>query len=383
MTVDSAWLGNRFREVFGRPPQLISHAPGRVNLIGEHTDYNEGFVLPAAIDRTVAAAAAARDDGLLRIRSLDYDQSDEFRAASVRRWAGSRGWRDYVRGVAWALMDCQVDLRGADVAISGDVPRAAGLSSSAAIEVAVAGALVAITGARLAPERLASITQKAENVFVGVNCGIMDQLASVLGKDDCCLFIDCRSLDWKPVPLPPGIVIMIIDSRVERKLADTDYNVRRQECARAAAALGVTSLRDAGMVQLEGAQASMDGVLYRRARHVITENERVTATAEAFRARNFDDVGRLMGESHASLRDDFEVSTPELDLLVGLAGQCEGVIGARLTGAGFGGCTVNLVAEPAVPALQRRVTEGYRSRTHLDPGFYSCRAGRGLWIDHV
>lgn len=375
MTADIASLEHAFKAQFGRAAELVAEAPGRVNLIGEHTDYNGGFVLPVAIDRTVAVALHGREDGVVRALSVDYGQCDEFAAERVHRFMGTRGgWRDYIRGVAWAVLDEQIGLSGADLAIAGDVPRGAGLSSSAAIELAAAGALTA--GMGIEARALALLCQKAENMFVGVQCGIMDQFASALGREGHALFIDCRSLEYEPIPLPAGIAIAVIDSRVERNLGGTPYNRRREECAEAARALGIGSLRDAGVAML----SSLSGDLLRRARHVVTENARVLAFVAALRSGDVASLGGLLAESHASLRDDYEVSTPELDLLVELAAGMEGVIGARLTGAGFGGCTVNLIRESAVPDIEPAVLRPYRERTGLEAEVHVCRAAGGLRV---
>jgi galactokinase len=388
MTADIAALRLAFEQQFGREPALIAEAPGRVNLIGEHTDYNGGFVLPAAIDRTIAVALAPRDDATIRALSLDFGQCDEFPAERVRRFlpagrhgAGSPGWRDYVRGVVWALHEAQQVVRGADIAITGDIPQAAGLSSSAAIEVAVAGALAMPVGQGLGPERLrdlALVCQKAENLFVGVQCGIMDQMTSALGRAGHALLIDCRSLEVEPVPLPHGIAIVVIDSKVPRRLADTPYNRRREECAEAARALGVDSLRDAGEAEL----SRLSGDLLKRARHVVTENARVQEAVDALRSRDLARVRELLHASHASLRGDFEVSTPELDRLVDIAREA-GAIGARLTGAGFGGCTVNLVAEGDVERFEQVVVAAYEQSTGLAAEVYVCRAVDGLRVSNA
>lgn len=373
MTADTTALRRAFEQQFGREPELISEAPGRVNLIGEHTDYNGGFVLPAAIDRTVAVALAPREDGILRAFSADYGQCDEFPVERVRRFMGTRGgWRDYVRGVVWALLDSHIPVGGADIAISGDVPQGAGLSSSAAIEVAVAGALTATSNVEL--RGLALHCQKAENLFVGVQCGIMDQFASALGREGHALFIDCRSLETDTISLPEGIAIVIIDSKVPRKLSETAYNQRRAECAEAARLLGVESLRDAEVPMLD----RLPDLLQKRARHVVTENNRVLATVDALRSRDLDSLGMLMRDSHASLRDDFEVSTPDLDLLVELA--ADQAVGSRLTGAGFGGCTVNLVREANVATFARRIARDYAAKTGLEAEVHVCRAVDGLRV---
>jgi galactokinase len=378
VSVDSASLGDVFRRQFGREPEFVSEAPGRVNLIGEHTDYNEGFVLPVAIDRTVAVAAAPADGKTVRVYSADFDARDEWRADAPRR-TGRREWRDYVRGVAWAMLDGGYELQGADLAIGGDVPQGAGLSSSAALEVAVAGALSVVSGRVVEPQELAVLCQKAENQFVGVQCGIMDQLTAARAKAEHTLLIDCRSLETDHVPLPPDVAIVVVDSNVARALGETAYNQRRGECAAAARALGVASLRDA----VEGEVDRLPEPLRRRTRHVVSENRRVLEAVEALHSGEVSRFGELMHESHASLRDDFEVSTPGLDLLVELASGTEGVVGARLTGAGFGGCTVNLLEREAVGRFDAAVVEPYRVKTGLAPEMLVCRAVDGLKVSDV
>ena len=379
MSVNIESLKSEFERTYSRPPEVVSEAPGRVNLIGEHTDYNDGFVLPAAIDRSVAIAAAGRGDGIIRAKSLDYDQLDEFGVERVHRFMGSRGWRDYVRGVVWALQDEHLPLRGADIAIAGDIPPGAGLSSSAAVEMAVAGAMARLSALDIDGKKLARLCQRAENLFVGVQCGIMDQLTSALGEQDHALLIDCRSLDAEPVPLPAGISIVIVDSKVPRNLADTPYNRRREECAEASSLLGVASLRDMDLATLEATRDALPNALYRRARHVITENARVSAMADALRTGDRSTIGRLMRDSHESLRADFEVSIPELDTLVALASETKGVIGTRMTGAGFGGCTVNLVECDSVSSFEQTVL-GYSRQTGLNAEIHLCRASNGLRV---
>jgi len=354
MTADRAALLDSFRHTFGRPAQLVAEAPGRVNLIGEHTDYNEGHVLPLAIDRTVAVATAP-----------------------------TGGWRNYVRGVAWALGEAGYRLPGLDLAFTGDVPAGAGLSSSAALEVALAAAFAAGSDLSLGGRELALLAQRAENGFVGVQCGIMDQLAAVFGQEGQALLIDCRSLEVEPLPLAleeRGAAIVIVDSAVRRSLGDSAYNERRRQCAEAAATLGATALRDVTAEALEARQADLPEAIHRRARHVVTEEARVTAAAGALRRGDLEALGRLLYQSHESLRDDFEVSCPETDLLVELAAGVEGVLGARLTGAGFGGCTVNLVRGAGLEALQRQVVEAYRERTGLPARMHLVRAAGGLRV---
>jgi len=379
MTADINALRDAFAQQFGRPPTIISEAPGRVNLIGEHTDYNEGFALPVVIDRTVAVAAAPTDGGTVRVDSADFDARDEWPVDAPRR-TRRQDWRDYVRGVAWALLDAGKELRGADLVIAGDVPQGSGLSSSAALEMAVAGAFCAVSGIEIDPRALALLSQKAENQFVGVQCGIMDQLAVAQGRPRHAILIDCRSLDMEHVPLPPEVAIIVVDSGVPRRLEATAYNERRKECEEAARLLGVHSLRDVSIEDIATKRHALPDLLYRRARHVITENGRVGSFVKALRACDCDTLGRVMYESHQSLSYDFEVSTSELDRLVELASRTEGVIGARLTGAGLGGCTVNLVREGGVGRFAADVVERYRRETGLNAKMHVCKAADGLKV---
>ncbi len=381
MSADRTALLAAFRRRFGRPAQLVAEAPGRVNLIGEHTDYNDGHVLPLAIDRTTAAAAAPRDD-TVHAYSLDYDQEDAFSLDDIQPLPDG-GWRNYVRGVAWAVREAGHRPPGLDLALSGDVPIGAGLSSSAAVEVAVAAAFTAAGDISLDPRDLALLARRAENGFVGVQCGVMDQLAAVFGRRDHALLIDCRSHDVEPVPLNlegVGVAIVIVDSAVRRALGDSPYNERRGECAQAAAALGVPALRDLLPDELEARRQELPPALYRRARHVATEEARVTAAVNALKRGDLEALGRLMYESHHSLGQDFQVSCPEMDLLVELAGKVEGVLGARLTGAGFGGCTVNLVRKEALEAFRREVLRTYRGRTGLPAEMHVVCACEGLRV---
>ena len=379
MTTERDSLLQAFENAFHREPEVVSEAPGRVNLIGEHTDYNEGFVLPVAIDRTVSvAAAAAGDRATVRAYSAAFDARDEWRIGAPRR-TGRREWRDYVRGVVWALLDGGYVLRGVDLAIAGDVPLGSGLSSSAALEVAVAGAICALSGIDIEPQRMALLCQKAENQFVGVQSGIMDQLAAACSRAGHALLIDCRSLEPQCVPVPDDIAIIVVDSKVPRRLGKTPYNQRRKDCAAAAQALGLASLRDAAIDDVQ----RLPEPLERRARHVVSENQRVLEAVDALRSRDLARLGELMYESHASLRDDFEVSTPELDLLVEVASRTKGVLGARLTGAGFGGCTVNLVEREALAGFEAGVVERYREQTDLPATMLICTAVDGLKISRL
>ncbi len=378
-------LRHIFQETFGRPPTIVSRAPGRVNLIGEHTDYNQGHVLPLALDRTVTVVAAPRDDAAVRAHSLEFGEDAAFPLDGIQPLADG-GWRNYVRGVAWALSGAGHSLRGLDLLIAGDVPIGAGLSSSAALEVALTAAFRAACGLSIDDRELALLAQRAENDFVGVQCGIMDQLAAVFGRRDHALLIDCRSLEVEPLPLPLeqlGMRLIIVDSAVRRTLSQSAYNQRRHECLRAADLLGVAALRDVDESSLESRGKALPQHLFRRARHVVTEEARVLAAASALRCGDLDALGRLLFESHESLRDDFCVSCPELDLLVELAGRVDGVLGARLTGAGFGGCTLNLVREEAVDEFRRRVVGEYRRATGLRAETHLCRPSDGLKLTYV
>ncbi len=370
-----------FRREFGRAPEGIAEAPGRVNLIGEHVDYNDGLVLPFAINRSVMCAFARRDDDVVRAHSIDYGEQ-----VTVSDHDAASGWAAYVGGVLAALRDEGYAPGGMDLAVAGDVPQGSGLSSSAAMEVAVAGAFREAFALDLDAVRLAKLCQRAENEYVGVQCGIMDQFASALSQRDHALLIDCRSLAYEAVPLrlaEAGLSVVIANSGASRELAGSAYNQRRRECEQAVVELrerlgrpGLASLRDVTPSDLDGIE--IDGVPMRRARHVVSEIARVGAAVDALRSDDFAALGALMQESHLSLRDDYEVSSPELDLLVGLATAQDYVVGARLTGAGFGGCTVNLVRADAVDAFERDVIAPYRDRTGLPAEMYVTGACDGL-----
>ena len=347
-----------YRETFGEEPGLVASAPGRVNLIGEHTDYNGGFVLPCAIDRRVAVAVGAGEGALY---SADFDQTRQIDGKDS-------SWADYPRGVAWAMGEAGHEISAFNAAFSGDVPLGSGLSSSAAIEAATALALDAFFGLGLGRTDLAIICQRAENDYVGVGSGIMDQYASLLCEAGSALLVDCRSLAAQSVPLDleaAGLALVVCDTRVERGLADTGYNDRRATCERAASMLGVQELRDA----TEGDLDLLSGAELKRARHVISENARVLEAVEALKERDFQEFGRLMYTSHASLRDDYEVSTPELDTFVRAAEQ-HGARGARLTGAGFGGCAIALVPRDETAAFTNACEQAFAGHGFEEPAFY-------------
>ena len=382
-------VAEAFAGRFGRAPEGIAEAPGRVNLIGEHTDYNEGFVLPVAIDRTVLVAFTRRTDREVRACSLDFEQEDAFLLDDIR-CRESDVWGNYLRGVAAVLQAAGHDLTGLDLAVEGDVPIGAGLSSSAALEVAVLGAFRAACGLTIEPRDAALLAQRAENEFVGVACGIMDQMAAVLGRRDHALLIDCRSLDAEPIALNlarHGLRIVVADTGVRRRLSESAYNQRREECERALELLGdltpyqkPRSLRDITPEYLEAMGGGLPEPLLGRARHVVRENERVFKSVEALEKGDLAAFGGMLYASHESLAEDYEVSSAELDLMVELARSVEGVVGARMTGAGFGGCTVNLVYEEVVEGFRREVVEAYRRQTGLPAEMYVCEAVDGLRV---
>jgi galactokinase len=347
----TARVAAAFVEWMGRQPDGIWAAPGRVNLIGEHTDYNDGFVLPAAIDRHVVVAAGRRPDR--RIRAWSAQEGDAPDQQLGEPGLGG-GWAAYVGGVAWALGADGAELGGFDLVVDSDLPAGAGLSSSAALEGAVAMALADLFAAPFDRKDLALAGQRAEAEIVGMPCGIMDQMAVLLGRAGHALFIDTRSLAAELVPLPPGLDLVVIDTRVARRLAAAPYAERRQACEAAAALLGVAALRDVSLPELEAAADRLGPVRFRRARHVVTENARVLALVAALAAGDPPPWHSLMAASHASLRDDFEVSCPELDLATSTAVEA-GAVAARMTGAGFGGSAIALV--PGEPGLVEELTQ--------------------------
>jgi galactokinase len=350
-----------FREAYGGSPEVAARAPGRVNLIGEHVDYNDGFVLPAAIDRDAVVVAAVREDRRFRVVAADADDEESFHLDEVSRPGRWPRWVSYVLGVAKVLDQANVRLPGADLALAGDVPQGAGLSSSAAVEVATARALLALTGTTLPDLEVVEICHRAETQWAGVNCGVMDQFASVYGRPGHAIFLDCRTLDCIPVPIPAGVVLVAADSGVRRGLVESAYNERVRECDEAARRLGVRKLRDTRYDEFFAREETLPEPVRRRARHVVTEIERTREAAAALEAGALWRVGRAMNESHESLRQDYEVSTPELDALVHVARAVPGCYGSRLSGAGFGGCTISLVAVESLAAFLEQVPAAYRA----------------------
>lgn len=352
-----------FRRAFGSEPAFTIRAPGRVNLIGEHTDYNGGFVLPCAIGAETRIAATLRDDHHVRIIAADFaDEIDEIDISAVIEHSNEGGWREYARGMIAAMSGTDEILQGANLAIAGNIPKGTGLSSSASLEVAVGYALSRDPAPD--PVRIALLAQAAENEFVGMRCGNMDQLASAASVAGAALLIDCRSLDLQPVPMPEGVTILIAHSGVARGLVEGRYNRRRASCERAAALLGIDLLRDATQRDL----GRLSGEVLRRARHVVTENARVLAAAHALRDDDLQTLGTLMTESHASMRDDFEITVPAVDGLADIAHRAiGGEGGARMTGGGFGGAIVAVMRNDAVDRVRDAILSAYRTPEGGEP----------------
>lgn len=360
-------LHRLFVESFGAAPELVARAPGRVNLVGEHTDYNDGFVLPCAISRQTLVAARRRSDRQVRIVAGDLGRAGNAFSLSEPILPDSAApWSNYVRGVADGLLEAGLDVPGADIAIIGDMPQGAGLSSSAALENAAGLALAALAGRPdIDRTRLALIGQRAEHLFAGCQCGIMDQLVSARAVAGAALLIDCRSLDCTPVPLPDDLAVMIVHSGIARGLVDGEYNLRRQQCEAAARHFGVAALRDLATLPEAG---GLDPVTYARARHVVGENARTLAAAEALRAGDLARLGTLMAESHAAMRDDFQITLPAIDALVALLQDAVGSAGgARMTGGGFGGAVVALLPAAQVERVRAVVLAGYRTPADEPP----------------
>jgi galactokinase len=371
-----------FDRRFGEAPTFLARAPGRVNLIGDHTDYNEGFVLPMAIDRAAWIALRPRDDARVTAYSLDFKQSIAFDITDEERHGG--GWHEYMRGIAWALRHSgtvSAPVRGWDGVVAGDVPLGAGLSSSAALELATARAFAGVSGLPWHPAEMARLAQRAENDWVGVNCGIMDQLISAAGEQDHALLIDCRSLQTRAVPLPGDASVVVLDTATRRGLVDSAYNERRAQCEAAARFFGVRALRDVDLATFSARSGGLDPVTRRRAQHVVTENARTLAAAVALEGGDLRTVGALMNESHASLRDAFEVSRPELDAMVAVARDQPGCFGARMTGAGFGGCAVALVDVARTGEYAGVVARDYQKAVGLTPAVYLCSAAAGASLE--
>lgn len=370
-----------FRELFHADPEVVVRAPGRVNLIGEHTDYNHGFVLPAAIDRYVWFAGRRRNDRTVQARSADFNDAVEFSLEAIEK-DPAHTWSNYLRGVAKVFEADGRRLAGADLVFGGDVPREAGLSSSAAVEVGAAAFWRRLGNLDLSAVETVQLARRSENEFVGVPSGIMDQFVSALGRRNHALFLDCRDLKYRHVPISDAAKIVVCNSGVKRALAQSEYEVRVRQCRQAveqlrATGLEVESLRDVKLGDLITRGKKLDPVLLKRASHIVTENDRVREAVRALEQGDLQYFGKLMNDSHQSLRDDYEVSSKELDALAEIAWKQPGVLGARMTGAGFGGCTVNLVEQTAVDGFVKAVQEGYQRAIGLQAEVYVCQTSDG------
>jgi len=377
-------LSKRFQRLHGTPPKIF-RAPGRVNLIGEHTDYNDGYVMPIAIDLYTWVAAGKRDDRILHVHSVHFGETLEL---PLDELAGPpRGhWSDYIRGVAQELGAGRGRLSGANLVIHGQLPLGGGLSSSASLEISTALAVMWTSELELPPLEMVRLCQRAEHEYAGTRCGMMDQFTAAFARLQHALMLDCRSFEYKLLPIPAEASVVVSNSMVRHELAAGEYNRRRADCETGVRILRqhlprVVALRDVTAADLEKHKSDLPDQIFRRCRHVISENQRVLGAAEALQAGDLDRFGQFMYESHRSLRCDYQVSSPELDVLVKLASACQGVYGARMTGGGFGGCTVNLVRSDAVEQFQAKIAEGYARATGMVPAVYACSAaeGAGAW----
>jgi len=365
----------QFEHTFGEKPSLLIRSPGRVNLIGEHTDYNDGFVFPLAIDYAIWLALTPSTDGTVTVHASSFNETGSFHIDSIRHTGPD--WLEYVKGVAVAMQGQEYSLTGWKGCILSDLPIGSGLSSSAALEIAVVMAFAEVSRFSISPARMALLGQQAENNWVGVKCGIMDQMASACGVADHALFIDCRSLDLEPVPLPRDTLIAILDTGTPRSLASSDYNTRREQCETAARFFNVAALRDVTLEILQDNIKQLDDLVGKRALHIISENDRVLSTVDQLKKGDMNAVGRLFYESHESLRDLYNVSSPELDRMVEAAMNSSGCYGARMTGAGFGGCAVALVKSEVADKFSEQVIRGYQLKTGRQAKIYLTSAVNG------
>lgn len=380
LSISTSPLRNQFETLYGGPFRLF-RAPGRVNVIGEHTDYNDGFVMPAAIGFYTTVAIGPRPDRKLSVHSMNFKETKSFDLDNISEGPAGH-WSDYVRGVAGVLEAQRYRLAGANLVIQGDVPVGAGLSSSAAIEVATAFALIGNSNLALDRMEIALACQQAEHRYAGTKCGIMDQFISCFGEANHALMLDCRSLEFQPLKIGHNVRLVICNTKVKHALAGGEYNLRRAECEAGVRYLqqylpDIRALRDVTLDELQQYGHDMPDVEHRRCRHVVTENARVLAATAALRVGDLGRCGDLMGESHRSLRDDYEVSCRELDLMVDLAHKCRGVYGARMTGGGFGGCTINLVSAENAMKFKETIDREYLKATGVRPEVYLCEASQG------
>ncbi|MGR5062297.1 galactokinase [Photobacterium sp. DNB22_13_2] len=372
-------VNTSFSSVLGYEATHLIQAPGRVNLIGEHTDYNDGFVLPCAIDYQAVVAAARREDNIVRVVSVDYDnQTKEFDLTADITFDEDCMWINYIKGVVKCLRERGYEFAGADIAVSGNVPQGAGLSSSAALEVVIGQTFKTLYALEISQQEIALNGQQAENEFVGCNCGIMDQLISAEGQENHALLIDCRSLETKAVSMPEDMAVVIINSNKKRGLVDSEYNTRREQCEEAARIFGVKALRDVTIEQFNARAEELDEMVAKRARHVITENDRTEEAAIALSKGDIKRMGELMAQSHASMRDDFEITVPEIDFIVDTVKAVIGDQGGvRMTGGGFGGCIVSIVPPALVKEVTTVLAEKYEAKTGLKETIYVCKAKAG------
>ncbi|MEF1203810.1 galactokinase [Vibrio owensii] len=368
-----------FEQVLGYAPSHIIQAPGRVNLIGEHTDYNDGFVLPCAINYQTVVAAAKRDDNLVRVVSFDYGNAvDEFDISQDITFQADKMWVNYIRGVVKCLLDRGYYFTGADISVSGNVPQGAGLSSSASLEVVIGQTFKVLFSLEISQAEIALNGQQAENEFVGCNCGIMDQMISAEGRENHAMLLDCRSLETEAVSMPEDMAVVIINSNKKRGLVDSEYNTRRQQCEEAARIFGVKALRDVTIEQFNEKASELNELVAKRARHVITENDRTVEAAKALRSYDIKRMSELMAQSHASMRDDFDITVKEIDTLVEMVKNVIGEQGGvRMTGGGFGGCVVALVPSTLVDEVKATVEANYEAATGLKESIYVCQAKEG------
>jgi galactokinase len=372
-----------FGSRFGRTAK-VSRAPGRVNLIGEHTDYNDGFVMPAALEFATLVAAAPRHDRRINLYSMIMDEAREFDLDTASA-GGRHEWSDYVFGVAVMLEKSGRRLVGADLVVLTNVPLGSGLSSSAALEVSAAHALVTAAGLPFEPVEIAKICQRAENDYVGMRCGVMDQYVSACGVAGAALLIDCRSLESRDVPIAPNLRLLVANSNVRHQHAGGEYNARREACEEGVRLLRpylgpIEALRDVSPADLESHSRALPELVYRRCRHIVTENARVLEAERALKAGDFVACGKAMNASHASMRDDFEITCPEIDFLVGLAQRQPGVYGSRMTGGGFGGCTVSLIEASAVERVSKLIAEGYPAGAGREADVFVCSPSSGAGL---
>lgn len=371
----------KYFRLYQSDPDLLVVAPGRINLIGEHTDYSDGFVLPVAINLGIVIAMSPREDDRVELYSKDLDDQLQFDLSDLSR--GNEGWKEYIKGVAWALGEKGYELQGWQGVFAGSIPIGAGLSSSAAVLVAAAKAFSISSDLSLSATTLAQIGKTAESEWVGVNVGIMDQLVSAAGKSDHAVCLDCRTLEYEYVPIPENVSFVVLDTMTRRELSNSAYNTRHEEVKQAAKILGVHKLRDATLDLLNEKKTSLSDTLYRRARHVISENERVFACSSAMKNGDLQKMGALIDASHLSLRDDFEVSSKELNLIVEIAQNQSSCLGARMSGAGFGGCALALIENANVEHFIKKVTETYLAETNIRPHIFKVESEDGVHADNV